>query len=433
MGATDAIVAGRAGVHEQAIVGLSVSIWIPLIVFFTGCLSPLVSECARVVAGGTDKFIKLRSVGIILSLLLLVLLPLIYIFVSKILAYAKVEPSLAVDCLVFLVIIFAGIPASLLYRTLNFSWLALGITRPMFAICVVAVPLNIIIASTLCFGWLGFPKLGALGCAISTTICMWVMLLLAIFYERFAKNSFFKISLKNIYFSDIISFSKIAIPSGVVACSDVLAFGAVGVLASKFGEPSVAAFQIALNFSAMLFMIPYGISSAINMLTAQSLGGEHGISGAVQYILAGHKLSFLFAVAMSLLLLFGANFIASLYTSDDEVLRIASGMLTISIVWQIADAIQICNLAALRAFRVTTLPMLLSLLCFWGVAVPVGYFLSLGHESVKFAGLGVIGLWGGLTLGIILLALSSSLLLTSVVQKNRKIKFPDSTVIALER
>jgi multidrug resistance protein, MATE family len=60
------------------------------------------------------------------------------------------------------------------------------------------------------------------------------------------------------------------------------------------------------------------------------------------------------------------------------------------------DGIQVATTGILRGVGETRMPMLVSLVGYWGVGLPLGYWLCFN------AGHGVVGLWLGLCAGLVL-------------------------------
>ena len=74
--------------------------------------------------------------------------------------------------------------------------------------------------------------------------------------------------------------------------------------------------------------------------------------------------------------------------------------LLVAAVFQLADGISVSATGALRGAGDTRSPMLVMLIGYWVVALP------LGHQLCFRFGLGVIGLWIGLSAGLILVSLA---------------------------
>jgi len=97
-----------------------------------------------------------------------------------------------------------------------------------------------------------------------------------------------------------------------------------------------------------------------------------------------------------------------LYTDNENVLVLASSLLILAALFQLFDTVQITAAGALRGYQLTTIPMILTILAFWAIAIPVGYILGLESE-VRSAlenhltlpdPMGVKGFWYALIAGL---------------------------------
>ncbi len=91
--------------------------------------------------------------------------------------------------------------------------------------------------------------------------------------------------------------------------------------------------------------------------------------------------------------------ILRIYTNDAGVLAIGTGLLAFAALFQLFDGIQTVATGALRGLGNTREPMLVNLGGYWFFGLPIGYVLCFRY------GYGVYGLWCGLTLALIVIAL----------------------------
>jgi len=93
--------------------------------------------------------------------------------------------------------------------------------------------------------------------------------------------------------------------------------------------------------------------------------------------------------------LWGANeFLAGLYTPNAQVIAVAAQFLVFAAVFQLVDGLQVGAMGVLRGYKDTKIPMLITVFCYWGIAM--GLSLVLG----VFGPLGPVGLWVGLVGGL---------------------------------
>jgi MATE family multidrug resistance protein len=103
----------------------------------------------------------------------------------------------------------------------------------------------------------------------------------------------------------------------------------------------------------------------------------------------------------AIILIIGRFYFPSLYIQETEVIEIASTLLLIAALFQLSDGIQVVGLGALRGMTDVRIPTLITLIAYWGVALPIGYLLGF---SLRLGASGIwIGLLAGLTLAAVLL------------------------------
>src|SRR5437879_13249233 len=78
------------------------------------------------------------------------------------------------------------------------------------------------------------------------------------------------------------------------------------------------------------------------------------------------------------------------YTADKDVLRVGVTLLAVAAAFQLFDGVQAVTTGALRGAGDTRTPMLCHLAGYWGLGLPIGYYLCFGLKW------GAVGLWTGL-------------------------------------
>src|SRR6185369_16091752 len=186
-------------------------------------------------------------------------------------------------------------------------------------------------------------------------------------------------------------------------------FSSVAVLVGRFGAVQIAAHQVALNFAALIFMLPMGLSAALSIRIGQALGA--GQPERARFIAwTGISLGLMIAAAEIVPIILGRHGIASIYSADTAVRDMAATLLLFAAFWQLFDATQVCALGALRGYKVTLAPMAMMLVAFWVLGIPLG--VRLGYHGVAGRGpMQVYGFWVGLVVGLVSVSIGLSLLL----------------------
>jgi multidrug resistance protein, MATE family len=88
-----------------------------------------------------------------------------------------------------------------------------------------------------------------------------------------------------------------------------------------------------------------------------------------------------------------------LYTDDPAILRIGASLLMLAAAFQLFDGAQAAGISILRGAADTRMPMAIAGLGYWVIGLSAAYLLGF-HTR-----LGPVGVWGGLTLSLVVVAI----------------------------
>ena len=83
-----------------------------------------------------------------------------------------------------------------------------------------------------------------------------------------------------------------------------------------------------------------------------------------------------------------------LFTNDVEVIELASRMIVVLVIFQLFDAFQIIYSSILRGMADATIPGILTIISYFGVAIPFSYWAAF------MGGYNEIGIWLGFPVGL---------------------------------
>ena len=401
MGFVDALMAGRVSPRDLAAVALGNSIWIPVLLLMNGILMATTAKVARKVGAGTYALIgPLVRQALWLGLAIGLLATALLMSAEPVLVLMQVEDSLRATTMGYLQAIALGFPALALYQVLRGFSDGLGSTRPSMVIGIVGLLLNIPANYVLIYGKFGLPALGGVGCGWATALVMYFMFVAMLWWVHWApayRSSRLFEHLELPHWPAIRELLAIGLPIGVAIFAEASIFSVIALLIGSLGASVVAGHQVALNFSSMVFMIPYSLAMAATVRVGQALG--RGAPRDARFS-AGVAMATALAYACcsaSLIVLLRGD-IARLYTPDAEVVAVAGALLVYSALFQFSDAIQVTAAGALRGYQDTRATMLITLLAYWGIGLPIGY--GLGLSGLFGSPSGPAGLWQGLVVGL---------------------------------
>jgi MATE family multidrug resistance protein len=192
---------------------------------------------------------------------------------------------------------------------------------------------------------------------------------------------------------------SLGLPAAMQLTLEVGVFAAATALAGRLPPAALAAHQIAVNIAAFTFMVPLGVGSAGAVRVGQAIG-RLDAAGAARSGWTALALGsgFMACSAAVFLLLPGA--LIGAFTSDRRVLAVGVSLLMVAAIFQLFDGIQAVATGALRGLGDTRTPMFWNLIGHWFVGLPLGYILCFTMR------VGVIGLWWGLSSGLIICGVS---------------------------
>jgi MATE family multidrug resistance protein len=417
MGVADVAMTGHASAADLAAVSLGTSVWTIVAVTVIGVMMAVNTLVAHDVgANALANIPSLVRQGLWKSLIVGLVGCVAANAVTPVFNHIGLEPDVAEMAARFVHVISIGLPAFTTYRVLYGYSAGLGQTKPTMVIALGGLLFNIAVNWLLVFGNLGFPRLGAIGCAVATSMGLWGMLLAMIWWIRRApvyRQTDPLLAWEAPDWSRISAMLRLGLPIGVTYFAEVTAFASIALLVAPFGVVTIAAHQIALNFSSLVFMVPMSFGIALITRVGLTLGASDARQARfVAWV--GVGMSIVYATGSALLITWLREPIANLYTSDTAVQLLTAELLLLAAIFQISDATQVSTACAIRGYKVTRRPMVIHLFAFWIISLPLGYALGMAPEWLPIrpsAPMGAQGFWIGLVIGLSLAAVMLSLLL----------------------
>lgn len=426
MGLVDTIMAGRVSSADMAAISVGASIWLPLVLFGHGLLLALPPTISYLNGSGQrDRIAHQVRQGIWIVLISAVpLITLIYCS-DFLLQYMQMEQRLADITKGYLHAMMWGLPGYLLL--INFRCLNDGVakTKPAMIITTTGLLLNIPLNYIFIYGKLGLPAFGAVGCGIATAIVNWLMCFMMITYCIKARSQRdLKVFEKIIERPNWVTLSKLlrlGFPIAVALCCEVALFALVSLILAPMGADVVASHQITLNTSSFVFIFPMSLGMATTILVGQRLG-EKSATGAKKVSYAAILVGLNIAVVTAFLTVFFRDQIGAIFVNDPEVIAMASSLLLFAALYQFSDTLQVIAGGALRGYKDTKAILYITMFCYWGVGMPLGYTLARTDWLVE--PLAAKGFWIAF---VVALTIAAFLLLTRMRNIQRQ---PETTLFA---
>jgi len=420
MGFVDAIMAGGYGSIDMAAVSVAGSIWFPTILFGLGILMAIVPVIAQLNGAlDYDKIPFEIQQGIYVACILIV--PTIFILFQAhfFLELMNVEKELEHKTIYYLYSMMFAAPAFLLFQALRNFTDGLSQTKPAMVIGFIGLLCNIPLNWIFVYGKLGAPELGGVGCGVATAIVYWIMALLLFAYVFSAKKlkhiELFKIC-HSFNVKESYRIFRLGLPVASSQFFEVSLFAVVALLISPLGSTVIAAHQVAINFSSLIFMLPMSIGVAVSIRVGHFLGeghSDHAEIAAKVALLVGLAT----AVITASITILGGRFIARMYTTDAYVLTLAVSLLMVAGIYQFADAIQAIAAGALRGYKDMQAIFVRTFISYWIFGLPSGYILAMTDWIIP--PMGVKGFWVGFIIGLSVAALLLGKRLSWIFKRDR--------------
>ncbi|HVI49394.1 MAG TPA: MATE family efflux transporter [Chitinophaga sp.] len=395
---SDSIIIGHTGKVPLAAVSLGNGLFGIFMVTGIGMsygLTPLIAqENGR---GNKGSIGHLLSHSLIVNMTVGVLLSTFIYFASAYMDRLDQEPDVVKQAIPFLRYLgFSFVPLMLFLTFKQFAE-GLGFTRQAMNISIIGNLINIVIGITLVYGFFGLPRMGVVGVGIATFTDRLIMGITMAFYvlrsPRF-KPYLQSFGFSNIKMSSIKKILGIGAPVALQYVFEVSAFSGAAVMVGWIGAAELAAHQIALSLASMTYMMASGISAAAGIKSGNNFGKQDYVSLRLSAIASYHMVLILMGTA-ALVFVTCRFLLPTMYINDPQVISIAAGLLIIAAFFQLFDGAQVVGLGILRGLGDVRMPTLITLVAYWVIGLPLGYFLGV---HLKF---GVEGIWWALALGLL--------------------------------
>lgn len=405
---TDTIMLGWYGILPLAAGVLGASSWFVIFIFGSGFAKAVMPMVAAARGRGDETQVRrVARMGLWLSILFSVAVYPLFWWSEGIMLALGQKPEVAALAQEYLRIAGLGIGPALLVMVLKSYLAALERTQVVLWVTVAAVPLNVALNWALIFGNWGAPEMGVAGSAVATVVIQVISVILLCLYAGLLPSLRVYQLFVRFWRPDWQAFGdvfRLGWPMGLTGLAESGLFHASAIMMGWIGTVELAAHGIALEITALTFMVHVGLSSAVTIRT----GGFYG-SGDVAGMALGAKvgiaLSAVFAgLTMVLFLAFPEPFIGVFITDTEPqrvaIIAIGTLLLACAALFQFADSMQVMALGLLAGVQDTRVPMVFAAVSYWVIGIPVSYVLAFPM------GYGAVGLWLGLVVGLAAAAVS---------------------------
>lgn len=280
----------------------------------------------------------------------------------------------------------------------------LQFTKTAMVLSLSSLPLNALLCWIFIYGKWGIPAMGVNGAGFATLVSRLVLAIamLIVVFKHKVYEPYRLIKKENWHFkkSTIKEIFSIGIPSSLQYCMEAGAFSISGIMVGWLGAVQQAAHQIALNCASATFMIALGFSLAGSIRVSNA----YGRGNAASIFLIGKSTAFtglIYGAIAALLLILLGKYLPVIFSTDKEVIGLATSLLVFAAIFQISDATQAIGVGLCRGIKDVIRPTIYVAIAYWIIGIPMGYLFAFYYN------MGAAGIWIGLVIG---LSISSVLL-----------------------
>lgn len=402
MSLIDTIMIGMVGTAALAGVGLAQLVLSTLFYIFKGTADSVLTYTAQYAGAGREPMCGSVAwhglyVGGCVGGLILLLIPLAEpLFVLMRPAEEAIAPGVA-----YLRIAMIGEAMAPLSLTLIYFLRGLGDSKTPMRIGILANVLNIIGNYLLIFGHAGFPRLGVVGAALSTTLAEAIELglLLGVFFGYRVASRYGTRRLALPVWATLQRLVALALPLSVQGVLEVGGFMLFTVMIGRMGTVPLALNHIVLRLMVFAFLPVQGLAVAASTLVGQYLGAADKQSATESGRRALH-LGVAYMVGLGLLFVGVPQMFLGVFTQDPQALATGTVLLRLIGLAQVGDALYFVCSGVLKGAGDTRWIMVTSALCNWLVFLPLAFLLGSVLQG------GIIGAWVGCAVMVLLQGLT---------------------------
>ncbi|SPH17042.1 Multidrug resistance protein NorM [Defluviimonas aquaemixtae] len=399
---TDTVMLGWYGVEALASVVLGASTFFILFILGAGYSIAVAGMVASALGRGDETQVR-RDTRMTMwhSILFgVVVLPILW-WSGPILVLLGQDPALAALAQDYLRIAGFGMIPALLLNTLKSYLSALERTQIVLWATLSGAVVNVVLNWMLIFGNWGAPELGVRGAAIATLVTqvatMAILMVYAAQKPELARFHLFQ----RFWRPDWPAFAQVwrlGWPVGLTGLAEGGLFNASALMMGWVGTIQLAAHGIALEVAALAFMVHLGLSSAATVRAGRA-EGERDLRKLRDGAVTAIALSMVFGLVVVAVFLTLPGPIVGLFLDEtkpgtDAILAFGVVLLAVAALFQMFDAAQVMALGLLRGVQDTQGPLWISAVSYWIIGIPASYVMAFPM------GLGGVGLWLGLTIGL---------------------------------
>ncbi|AHL70916.1 MULTISPECIES: MATE family efflux transporter [Bacillus] len=389
MGSADTLMLSQYSDNSVAAVGVSNQLLNLLIVMFSFITTGTTIVIAQLLGASRKQeatqvaYVSLGTnflISFVISLLMFVL-------AVPILHMMGLSSELMPDATVFLQIVGLLSFIQALIMTYSAILKSYGFTRDTMYVTIGMNLLNVAGNYLVIFGPFGFPVLGVMGVALSTSFARLIGLTAMILIVRHRIGLQF--SFKRMFYIQRTHLKKL-LKIGIPSAGEQLSYNGSQMIITLFitfmGTQALAAKVYTQNLMMFIMLFGAAISQGTQILIGRLIGAKE-FDAAYRRCMKSLYLAIAISLLSSTALSLSSTHLLTFFTSNSEIIQIASLLLILTIILEPGRSFNMVIINSLRAAGDAKFPVYMAMISMWGIGLPIAYLLGIQLE------MGLIGVW----------------------------------------
>jgi putative MATE family efflux protein len=247
--------------------------------------------------------------------------------------------------------------------------------------------INVIGNCLLLFGFLGCPKLGVVGVAVSSVfsrvvscIALWIILAHRT-HLKLRMRDFFMINLERVR-----RVLHIGLPAAGENISYWIAFMVITTFVARMGATQLATQTYTRNIMGWVIILSVAIGLATEIIIGHLIGAGK-FEEAYAELLRSVRKAFCCAIGGMIILSLVAPWLLGMFTANPVIIAGGTLLIRMGLLLEPGRVFNVVVISSLRATGDARFPVIAGFICMWGIWVPFAWFLGVKMN------LGLVGIW----------------------------------------
>ena len=292
------------------------------------------------------------------------------VFAHPIVTFAGAAGELHDGAVLYFRIIMAGFPLEMLTVAATACMRGIGVTRVAMLYNIAASAFNVLGNYVLIYGRFGFPEMGVAGAALSTTLSKCISFAIAAWY-MLTRDTPVRIRFGESFRFTRDGIGRVSTVGITTALEQVLLQGgnilAVKIVA-QMDTVSIAAFNVCGTINGLSWKPGGACQVATTTFVGRDLGEGRPEKARARALMV-YRYSLIFCACMSVFMILFRTPIASLFSPEAEIVRMAGAALIFDAVSAVGVTSHLTLSGALRSAGDSKYPLIASMISIWSARV----------------------------------------------------------------